>query len=105
MDLAKDAYDEIRLYFRKYDPRHEREEEIFTKLGYIDIQFLAPRIRGEYTMMTGLMDTVCPPSSQFAMYNKITADKDVIFYPDFTHEYMPQMDDIAMTRIISNGVI
>ena len=36
MDLALDAYDEIRTYFRQFDPRHEREQEIFTKLGYID---------------------------------------------------------------------
>ena len=30
MDLAKDAYDELRTFFRHFDPRHEREDEIFT---------------------------------------------------------------------------
>ncbi len=45
MDLAKDAYLEINQYFRHFDPRHEREDEIFTKLGYIDIQHLTDRIR------------------------------------------------------------
>src|SRR5690606_37269207 len=32
MDQAKDAYAELRTYSRLFDPRHEREEEIFTKL-------------------------------------------------------------------------
>ena len=44
-------------------------------------------------MFTGLMDTICPPSSQFAAYNKITAKKDIVIYPDFTHEPLPgQLD-------------
>ena len=45
MDLAVGAYEELKSYFRMFDPLHEREEEIFTKLGYIDCQYLAPRIR------------------------------------------------------------
>jgi cephalosporin-C deacetylase len=88
MDLAADAYKELQMYFRNYDPRHQREDEIFTKLGYIDNQFLAPRIKAETLMITGLMDTICPPSTQFAAYNKITAKKQVLIYPDFGHEDM-----------------
>ena len=95
MDLAAGAYQEIKDYFRLFDPRHEREEEIFTKLGYIDLQFLAPRISGEVLMFTGLMDTICPPSSQFAMYNKIRSAKNVHFYPDFGHEGLPDSDDLT----------
>ncbi len=94
MDLAKDAYDELKYYFRMFDPRHERETEIFTKLGYIDCQHLAPRIRGEVLMAVGLMDTICPPSSQFAAYNKITAKKSLKIYPDFGHEGLPWLSDI-----------
>jgi cephalosporin-C deacetylase len=89
MDLAKDAYDELRYFLRSFDPNHERVEQIFTHLGYIDIQNLAPRIKGEVLMFTGLMDQICPPSSQFAAYNKITAPKDMVIYPDFTHEELP----------------
>ncbi len=93
IDLARDAYEELRAYFRWFDPRHEREEEVFTKLGYIDVQHLAPRIRARVTMFTGLMDTICPPSSQFAAYNKIRADKDLVIYPDFGHENLPGLGD------------
>jgi cephalosporin-C deacetylase len=95
MDLAKGAYQELQDYFRRFDPRHEREEEIFTTLGYVDLQFLAKRIKAELLMFTGLMDTTCPPSSQFAMYNKVTAKKNVAFYPDFGHEGLPDSEDMT----------
>jgi len=93
MDLATNAYTELRTYFRQFDPRHEREQEIFTKLGYIDCQHLAPRIRAEVLMVTGLMDQICPPSTQFAAYNKITAKKDMVIYPDYGHEGLPGAND------------
>jgi cephalosporin-C deacetylase len=93
MDLAGNAYEELRAYFRQFDPRHERETEIFTKLGYIDCQHLAPRIRAEVLMSVGLMDQICPPSTQFAAYNKITAKKDMVIYPDYAHEGMPGVND------------
>jgi cephalosporin-C deacetylase len=93
IDQDVDAYDELRAWFRHFDPRHERENEIFTRLGYIDIQHLAPRIRSEVLMGTGLMDTICPPSTQFAAYNKITTPKSLQLYPDYGHEHLPQLND------------
>lgn len=100
MDLDKDAYDEIRYYLRHFDPRHERIDEIFTKLGYVDIQHLAPRITCKFTMLTGLLDTICPPSTQFAAYNKITSPKNVIFYPDFGHENLPEHLDLLIQDML-----
>jgi len=93
MDLAKDAYAELKDYFRQFDPLHEREDEIFTKLGYIDIQYLVKRIKGEELMGTGLMDNICPPSTQFAAYNKITSKKQMLIYPDYGHEAIPEVSD------------
>ena len=93
MDLAVEAYAEIRNFFRWFDACHEREKEIFTKLGYIDVQHLAPRIKGEVYLTTGLMDNICPPSTVFAAYNHITSKKSIRIYPDFGHEYMPGHDD------------
>ena len=89
MDLAKNAFDELSYFLRRFDPRHERVEEIFTKLGYIDMQNLAPRVEGEVLMFTGLMDQICPPSSQFSAYNKIAAKKEMVLYPDYGHEALP----------------
>ena len=96
MDLAKDAYSGLKDYFRHFDPRHERESAIFTRLGYIDNKNLAHRIRAKVTMFTGLMDTICPPSTQFAAYNHITSEKKVVLYPDFGHESLPESDDMIM---------
>lgn len=93
MDLAKDAYQELRSYFRLFDPCHERERDVFTKLGYIDVQHLAPRIKAEVLMFTGLMDPICPPSTQYAAYNKIRAKKEMVLYPDFGHEHLPGHGD------------
>jgi cephalosporin-C deacetylase len=100
MDLAKDAYQEIRDYFRLFDPMHKRENEIFTRLGYIDIQNIVKRIQGEVLFATGLMDTVCPPSTQFAAYNKIQSRKRMIIYPDYGHENILGLNDEIFTFLM-----
>ncbi len=93
MDLAKDAYDELKTFFRLFDPQHERQNEIFERLGYIDNQHLAPRIRAEVLMGVGLADTICPPSTQFAAFNKIGSLKNYSLFPDFGHEGLPGFND------------
>jgi cephalosporin-C deacetylase len=93
MDLAKDAYADVKQYLRHFDPLHQRLEETFLRLGYIDIQHLVARIRGEVLMGLTLMDNICPPSTQFAAFNKITARKEALIYPDFAHEHIPGFDD------------
>lgn len=100
MDQAKDAYAELRDYFRRFDPQHHREQEVFTKLGYIDIQNLAPRIQAEVLMFTGLMDTICPPSTQFAAYNKIESKKQIQIFPDFGHEILPGQADMTYNFLL-----
>lgn len=102
MDLAENAYAELREYFRRFDPRHEREEEVFTKLGYIDLQYLAPRIRASILVFTGLMDKICPPSTQYAMYNKLVCPKRHVIYPDYGHEAMKDVYDITFDFLINN---
>lgn len=94
MDQAKDAYEELKDFFRRHDPRHAHEDAVFMNLGYIDVQHLAPRIRAEVLWTIALMDTVCPPSTQYAAYNKVTSTKRMLTYPDFGHEPgLPGMRD------------
>ena len=93
MDIYTSAYSELFDYFRMFDPLHERENEIFTKLGYIDVQYLAPRIKGDVFLTVGLSDDTCPPSTAYAVYNHITASKKIRVYPDFGHEALPGHDD------------
>jgi cephalosporin-C deacetylase len=93
MDQAKGAYAELQEYFRHADPTHRQEAAVFEKLGYIDIQFLASRVRADVLWGIGLMDTICPPSTQFAVYNKIVSSKRMVVYPDFGHEPLPTFQD------------
>jgi len=95
MDLFCHAYDEMSYYLRYKDPRHERIDQMFYKLGYIDIKNLMPRIKGETYMFISLMDNVCPPSTQFAAYNNITAPKKCEIYPNHGHEGLPGFDELA----------
>lgn len=93
MDLDQGAYEELRVYLRHFDPRHERIDDMWMRLGYIDVQHLAPRIKAKTVMAVGMMDTICPPSTQFAAYNKITSEKSLVIYPDFGHEGLPGNGD------------
>lgn len=95
MELGGNAYKELFEYFRMFDPCHEREDEFFKTLGYIDVRFLAPRIKAKLLMAGGLADKTCPPSTQFAAYNAMTCDKQFCIYPDFGHEPLPGFADRA----------
>ena len=66
---------------------------MWKRLGYIDCQHLAGWIKADVMMGVGLMDTVCPPSSQFAAYNKIQSSKEIVIYPDFAHENLAGFND------------
>jgi cephalosporin-C deacetylase len=95
MDLDQNAYAELRTFLKFFDPRHEREHEIFERLGYIDVQHLAPRIQAEVLMGTGLLDNITPPSTVFAAYNKIGSKKEMKVYPDYTHEGLFEFSDMS----------
>ncbi|MGH3659220.1 MAG: acetylxylan esterase, partial [Micromonosporaceae bacterium] len=99
MDLEKAPYDEITEFFRRRDPLHRREAEIFERLGYIDIQHLAPRVTATTEMTVALGDRTCPPSTQFAAYNRLTCEKSLRLYPDFGHETLPESDDAIFTLL------
>ena len=93
LTLDKEPYDEIAKYFRRRDPMHLTEQAVFTRLGYVDVQNLAPRVTAKTVMTVSLDDRTCPPSTQFAAYNKLTAEKSYRVYPDFAHEDLPGTDD------------
>jgi cephalosporin-C deacetylase len=54
-------------------------------LRYVDCALLARRITAPTLVSVGLMDNICPPSTVFAAYNEIKADKDIIVYPYSGH--------------------
>ena len=94
MDLWKSAYDELSYYVRNLDPRHENIDRMFEILGYIDVSNFAHRIKGESYMFITLLDDICPPSTQFAIYNRITGKKSCEIYPNHGHEGLPDSDEL-----------
>ncbi|WP_432798732.1 alpha/beta fold hydrolase [Poriferisphaera sp. WC338] len=103
MDLSnKHAYFELSDFLRKHDPTHQHIDTWFNRLGYIDIKNLVPRIKASVLFAATLMDEVCPPSTQFAAYNNIQSQKDIIVYPDFGHEHLPGFPDTALTFLLQS---
>jgi len=94
LDLYKGAYEELGIYLRNHDSRHQNVDRMFEMLGYIDVANLAPRIKAETYMFLSLMDDICPPSTQFAIYNRITAKKSCEIYPNHGHEHLPDSPEL-----------
>lgn len=95
-----EAYTGLREFFHDCDPLHEKEDEFFNRLGYIDIQNFAPMIKAEVLMASGLADTVCPPSTHFAFYNKVKSEKNVLIFPEYGHVYLRGWEDIAFKKLL-----
>ncbi|KQY80037.1 acetyl esterase [Paenibacillus sp. Root52] len=101
LGAASSAYEELVYYFRLFDPNHEREDAIFSRLGYIDISNLADRIQAKVLFVTGLADTICPPSTQFAVYNRIQSSKELLVYHEYGHEYIPRLSDRTLQAFLN----
>lgn len=86
-------YSEISDFFRRLDPLHLKEKEYYDKLSYIDVQYLAERIQNPVLMFITQQDNACPPSTQYAVYNHLTCEKQLFEYPEYDHEWPPQVSD------------
>lgn len=93
MDLGGDSYEELIRYFKFIDPNHENEEYVFNTLGYIDIKNMVHRIKGKVNMAIGLKDDICPPSIQFAAYNNILCEKELVLYDSGQKPYFLNLKD------------
>ncbi|MDX2190563.1 MAG: acetylxylan esterase, partial [Bacteroidota bacterium] len=60
-------------------------EKVYETLSYIDIKNLAPWVKCPVLMGIGLVDDVCPPHINFAMYNNLSVPKQYIVYPTAGH--------------------
>ena len=79
LEIAQQGpYLELANYFKLYP---EREEPSFRTLSYFDNMNLADRITCPVLMTVGLVDLVCPPSSIYATYNRIEAQKQMAINP------------------------
>jgi cephalosporin-C deacetylase len=96
MDLTRDAYADLEMWLKRFSPTGDRHDELFALLGYFDVHHLAKRIRARVLMGTGLSDLICPPSTQFAIYNQLAEPKEMVVFPQHGHELMPGFWDRAL---------
>lgn len=59
---------------------------MYNTLSYFDNLNLCKNIKGKVFISVGLRDTCCPPSTVFAVYNNIEAEKKIDVYPFYGHE-------------------
>lgn len=76
-------YTEISSFFKHFPAA--RDQAIKT-LSYCDNLNLAPLIQCRTVICNCLWDDICPPSTIFAVYNHITAEKSMEIYPYHKHE-------------------
>lgn len=89
IDVAPEGpYLEINEFFRRNsDPEVERTA--MTTLSYFDVMNLAPWITCPTLISVGMVDTITPPSTIFAVYNHIEAPKEITVSRYFGHEFTP----------------
>jgi cephalosporin-C deacetylase len=76
-------YPEIPQFFRAFPGV---EETAMQTLSYVDNMNLAPWIQCRTVVSNCLWDDICPPSTIFAAYNHIGAEKQMEIYPYHKHE-------------------
>ncbi|MFA7200446.1 MAG: acetylxylan esterase, partial [Bacteroidales bacterium] len=72
------------------------KEDLYKILSYFDIKNLALRITAPTIMAVGLQDEICPPRTNFAGYNAITAPKEYKVYKENSHSTPAQWQEVRM---------
>ena len=104
-ELGRDeiAYEGLRYYSRWFDPAGERVDQAFATLAYADTLSFAHLVRCPVLFGTGLADVVCPPETQFAVYNALACPKRHVLFPDFGHEEIQAFDDMVIDFYLGEG--
>lgn len=64
------------------------DEEMYAFLSYFDTKNMATCINSSVIASSGLIDTTCPPHTNFAPFNNLpTEDKQMIVAPEMGHDY------------------
>lgn len=76
-------YPEIPAFIKTHP---SEQEQVLRTLAYCDCLNLAPWIKCKTIISNCLWDDICPPSTIFAVYNHMTAEKRMEIYPYHKHE-------------------
>lgn len=103
LDADQVAYEGLRYYSRWFNPMGEHTDTMFYKLGYIDVHNLAHMVHAKVLFGTGLRDEICPPETQYAVYNNLHCAKEHHLFPDFGHEEIQAFDDLLFSFFAEEG--
>lgn len=81
--IDSDPYAEISRYCKTH---RGASKKVFEVLSYFDGMHFAPRITAKCLFSVGLMDTICPPSTVYAAYNRVKTRKQIKVYDFNNHE-------------------
>ena len=83
MELTRTyPYNELNCYLRASP---NMKEQMLTTLSYFDAVNFARRIRCPMAVSIPLEDTICPPQTQYAAYQKLAGPKEVWLIPNAVH--------------------
>ena len=103
LDADDIAYEGLRYWSRWFDEDSTRIEEAYAKLAYFDSKNFAPMVKCPVLFGTGTADIVCPPATQFAVYNNLTCEKRHEFFEGFGHEEIQDFDDMIIPFFCEGG--
>jgi len=70
-------------------------DDIQKTLEYFDLKNFAFNVKCPTMVGIGLLDNIAPPTTQFAMYNNIPAQKSIQVFPDLPHDVGPEMGTVV----------
>ena len=103
LDADDIAYEGLRYWSRWFDEDSTRIDEAYAKLAYFDSKNFAPMVKCPVLFGTGTADIVCPPATQFAVYNNLTCEKRHEFFEGFGHEEIQDFDDMIIPFFCEGG--
>jgi cephalosporin-C deacetylase len=94
---ANGPYPEIVGFLKQFP--HLYEQSMRT-LSYFDCMNLAPSITCRTIFSNSLWDDICPPSTIYAAYNHMTAEKQMEIYPFHKHELPYEHSEVRFRALI-----
>ena len=82
--------------------KHRTWQTTLETLSYFDTMNMAPWIDCRVFMGIALQDSICPPPTNFAVYNRINAIKQYLVYPQANHSLGPQHRKLVFDWIRMN---
>ncbi|MBV8781578.1 MAG: alpha/beta fold hydrolase [Phycisphaerae bacterium] len=90
-------YSEIASFLKSFPQLYDTA---YRTLSYCDNMNLAPRIKCRTVICNCLWDDVCPPSTIFAAYHHITAEKHMEIYPYHKHELPYEHGEVKLKLLM-----